>query len=49
MIQSNVYGKTSPSWKKNIGILKNEYGLYYMYIDLNQMSRQLKVQNLRIT
>ena len=45
MIQSNVYGKTSPSWigftswigfiswKKNIGILKNEYGLYYMYID----------------
>ena len=39
MIQSNVYGKTSPSWigfiswGKNIGILKNEYGLYYMYID----------------
>ena len=57
MIQSNVYGKSSPSWigciswKKYIGISKNEYGLYYIiYVYwLNQMSRKLRDQNLGIT
>ena len=42
MIQSNVYGKSSPSWigfiswkKIKIGISKNDYGLYYILIESN--------------